>query len=137
MIPQKAISFDNLLNIHQPMVAPQKLQIQERNLAERGILPGGRLVTKSSSAEANKGWSIFLPLLVHFCENLRGLDTSEPRQGHGDSAPAPNLSSHPKNKDQKRRWTRCNPSVKRGGVQALLWPGGSGGTRRKHRPGGP
>ena len=26
--------------------------------------------------------------------------------------------------------------MKRGGVQALLWPGGSGGTRRTHRPGG-
>ena len=28
-----------------------------------------------------------------------------------------------------------NPSMKRGGVQVLLWPGGSGGTRGKHRPG--
>ena len=24
--------------------------------------------------------------LVHFCENIRGLDTSKPRQGRGDSA---------------------------------------------------
>jgi len=31
----------------------------------------------------------------------------------------------------------CNQSVTGGPEQVLLWPGGSGGTRRKHRPGGP
>jgi hypothetical protein len=28
-----------------------------------------------------------------------------------------------------------NPSVTGGAEQILLWPGGSGGSRRKHRPG--
>jgi hypothetical protein len=38
--------------------------------------------------------------LLRFFRNIRGSDTSEVRQGPGDSA-APNPSSHPKNKDQK------------------------------------
>jgi len=34
-------------------------------------------------------------------------------------------------------WRISNPSVTGGPEQVLLGPGGSGGTRRKHRPGGP
>ena len=36
----------------------------------------------------------------------------------------------------KKRF-RSNHSVTGGPEQVLLWPGGSGGARRKHRPGGP
>jgi len=37
---------------------------------------------------------------------------------------------------QTKSFKKCNPSVRGGPVQVLLWPGGSGGTRGKHRLGG-
>jgi len=37
--------------------------------------------------------------------------------------------------DKNRQPVKGNPSVTGAPVQTLLWPGGSGGARRKHRPG--